>query len=765
MEDESAHESLPLQEDMANLQRGSLALISLSMIVFAFGLLCVAAGNPEIGGPKVWLIAGPLLAIAGVAWRLNNRSYSLASVILCVGLIFLIFIASSVYAALDVLFAVPIAIFILPVLLDYRAAAAITAGTIGLISLGQSVGITPLSGTDSLVIGILCAVSAGFAWIAYRPTHLALTWALLMLRSERRASAEIRERQSELTRVSKSFSDACDRLERANATLAQARREAEQARRLKEEFATAISHELRTPLNLIIGFSEIIARDPTTEEGSEASVLFRDDLEIIYRNACHLSDLIDDVLDLGRLDAHRLALQKKWSDLSSIVGDAVTAVDGLYRKTELQLVIDLPSDLPRLFVDATRIRQVLINLLANAVRYTDEGSVRISARRDGGEVILSVEDTGAGIPADDLPYVFEGFRQAGNPHRRGGFGIGLTVSKRFVEMHAGAMWVESEPGRGTTFFLSLPVMDNVAAIAGEPRRRMLERHYLSQPNHRAILVLDPDIEVGRAFQRYLDGYRVHLTTTILEARQVMNDEAIHAVIVSDPTLSADDGLDLAGSSPIPRVPAIRCVVRSAQLSGRELGVAAFLTKPINQDQLLHALTQLELEPRRVLIVEDDPAMVDLLSRMLRTIKPGCEVETAGEGEQGLALARNSDRGENLDLVLLDLLMPGVDGHQFLREWQSDPRLREIPVVVVSAASEEGHDLIVGSSIEIQRVAGLSVGDLTRLVRDSLDCLLGGEATGETGDSSELWRDLAESGRFARTSQSTSASIGNYPADI
>lgn len=197
------------------------------------------------------------------------------------------------------------------------------------------------------------------------------------------------------------------------------------------------------------------------------------------------------------------------------------------------------------------------------------------------------------------------------------------------------------------------------------------------------------------------------------------------MIVTDPGASSA-AAELVARGPAPRAPILRCSLRTANVTGRELGAAAFLAKPISREQLRQVVRRLAGQPRRVLVVDDDPSMVDLLGRMLHSLVPDCQVDTAANGEQGLAAARWAIEHGGLDLVLLDLLMPGLNGHDFLQTWNRDAALGRIPVVVVSAAGEERHDVIVGDVVEVRRGDGLTVGDVMRIVRASLDCLLSPE---------------------------------------
>ena len=241
--------------------------------------------------------------------------------------------------------------------------------------------------------------------------------------------------------------------------LAQSLRQiAEDERRAKEQFVANVSHELRTPLNMIIGFCEMITETPETYGESIPDTLLAD-LEVVLRNSQHLSGLINDVLDLSQIEVGQMALTREQIALSEIVQAAVTAVQPLFISKRLNLTTEIPEDLPTLYCDHIRIREVMLNLLSNAGRFTESGGVTIKAWCRAGNVYVSVSDTGPGISVEGQKRIFQPFEQLDSTIRRryGGTGLGLSISKGFVEAHDGEMWVESQEGQGTTFFFRLPL--------------------------------------------------------------------------------------------------------------------------------------------------------------------------------------------------------------------------------------------------------------------------------------------------------------------
>jgi len=698
----------PLADELEELTAQAVRWTAASALALNFLLLVgVGLAGLDLGRPDVWVVSLALSGLPALALVLLRVERRLAAGTLLLGVSASAFLARRALGWDEAIFALPLVVFAAPQIVGPR-------GAIGLaVAAGAALF---FDGPSALAPAALVAISAGLSWIAYRPMRTMLGWAWAGYLEERRKTIEVRQRQAELAQLSKSLADVVERLEHANAALAQARRAADEARRLKEEFATAISHELRTPLNLIVGFSEVIANAPVGTRGLDPAL--RADLATINRNARHLSDLVDDVLELGQLDAHRLALQKDWVPLERVVDEAVEAVEGLYQRAGLWIQVDVAPDLPALYIDATRVRQVLINLLTNAVRYVEEGGATITARREGHDVVVAVADTGVGIAPEDVPYVFDSFRQTGPTKRRGGFGLGLTVSKRFVEMHAGSMWVASDPGRGTTFSFTLPLATAVTSLAVDPDLDKLEGTGGSDAARPTVLVLDRHTDAAAIFRRYLDHYRVVAAVTAAEAIRAARSGLVGAVVVVSGG-ERDNALERAALRHLPGVPVIRCDLHTVARAGRELGAAAFLSKPIGRDKLRETLRRLRLRPARVLVVDDEPEMVRLLGRMLRAIAPDCTVLSTTDGQTGLSLGK----AEQPDLVLLDLLMPELDGHAFLRAWRADERTRDVPVVIVSAASEEDHDVVSGESLQITRDGGLSVAELMRAVRASLDGLL------------------------------------------
>jgi len=556
------------------------------------------------------------------------------------------------------------------------------------------------------------------AWLSARPLSIMATWAWSNYALAQAKTEEARRGQGELASLSKSLGEACDRLERLNRELEEAREAAETARRIKAEFAATVGHELRTPVNLIIGFSQIMASPRRGSYYDEPLPdCYRDDLAAIHRNATHISSLVDDILDLSQIDAHRMALRKDWIDLEQVARDAAATVQALYVDAELYLRVDVSPEFPRVPADPVRIRQVLINLLYNAVRFTHRGGVTISARHADEGAVVEVHDTGVGIPPDDLPRLFEEFRQLHSPTRgRLGSGLGLAVCKRFVELHGGSIWARSATDFGTTIAFSLPLHENVAVF---PLERTPAPAALGAANLPGVAVFDPEGDTARVLDRYLDGYRVHQVKSLQQITRLSEDGKLRALIVTSPGDQQAWYEHQCANPPLKSVPTLFCPFRTRRAIAETLGAVDYLVKPVSKEQLAHTLHRLRRPIRTLTLIEDDPEMRVLLSRMLRSLSRRCRITEADDGASGLDLLRR----QRPDLVLLDLLMPGADGYTVLKEIHDDAGLRDIPVVVVSAkGSNEG---VTASMVGVSRSDGLSVGEATACLKASLDALLPG----------------------------------------
>ncbi|MFN3980972.1 MAG: sensor histidine kinase, partial [Caldilinea sp.] len=319
-----------------------------------------------------------------------------------------------------------------------------------------------------------------------------------------------REHRAELAQALKSLQISNTLLQKTQQELIVARKQAEHARQMKEQFAANISHELRTPLNLILGFSKIMYTSPEVYGEMSWPPTLRHDIYQVFRNSQHLSELIDDILDLSHFEMAGYTLKRETVNMTRFLRESADILANLFRNSSVSLQTNIPDNLPELEIDSTRVRQVLINLVTNAYRHTTNGFIQIDAHQCSHALEISVRDTGVGIPADKLEHIFDQFYQvdASLSRKHGGVGIGLTLSKQFVESHGGRISVQSEVGVGSTFRFTLPMIGSGGSVERTSRPLDFLADRRLQP---PILLLDKDEQMYRTLQRRLDGYHwIHI---------------------------------------------------------------------------------------------------------------------------------------------------------------------------------------------------------------------------------------------------------------
>jgi CheY-like chemotaxis protein len=415
-----------------------------------------------------------------------------------------------------------------------------------------------------------------------------------------------------------------------------------------------------------------------------------------------------------------MSLRKEQLHLATVVDEAVATAVGLFTSKGLRLETDVPLELPLVHADRTRVRQTLINLLSNAARFTERGGVKVRAWAENTDVVTAVSDTGTGIAPDSLSTVFEEFRQVDiNGERRlVGNGIGLALSRRFVELHGGSMWVESRLDEGSTFYFTLPTCGNVIAGVG----RTKGDHWVAsvagaEAVAPAVLVLDRDGEAASLLARYLDGHRVLAVDGIEKVRRLTSETSVRAVMIASPSSTANWQAIRQLGEVVPGVPVVSCSFVTSRGVARNLGISDYLVKPVRRDQVLLALRRLRKAVRSVLVVDDDVQMLRLVGRMVRSGVKHCTVLEAQSGLEALAILET----KRPDVVLLDLVMPDIGGDEVLRRMRSSTTLRDVPVVLVTAR-DLTEQTVVAEAFAITRRDGLSVAEFIRCLRASLDSL-------------------------------------------
>ncbi len=563
----------------------------------------------------------------------------------------------------------------------------------------------PLDQATLVALAATAAFGAALAWLIRHSLYTALEWAWTSEQQAARLLGEVRAHRGELSRALKSFELANARLRRVENELVTARQQSDEARRAKEQFAANVSHELRTPLNLILGFSELMYRTPEVYGAFAWPPKLRRDIYQIHRSSQHLLTMIDDILSLSRFEMARFDLHAEPTSLEQLIEGVVDIMRDLFQSTATRLTLDVEPDLPAVIIDQTRIRQVLLNLLTNALRLTEGGEVRVRARSDPDAVTISVTDTGPGIPADKLSYLFEEFYQVDLSLRRSrqGAGLGLAISKRFVEMHGGRIWAESVEGHGATFYFTLPLPDRHTPLARPHLERTVDAPLRASQG--CVLVVDPDIETTRRLASYLQGWDVIRIANIEHAAEVAAQEKPRAIIHNRRPDFAERE-DLYAALPLPVISC--CLPSRAWIAGARQ-VMSCLSKPVTREQLLEAVNS-AAGVRTVLIVDDDRGFCQLVTRHIESAGMPLEVSAAYTGEEGLHLMRS----QTPDLLLLDLLLPGKNGFDVLMELAEDPTLCKVPVILLTATSYVEDDLSPKDGrIVVSSAAGLQPGEILR----------------------------------------------------
>ncbi|HEX9730059.1 MAG TPA: response regulator [Gemmatimonadales bacterium] len=502
--------------------------------------------------------------------------------------------------------------------------------------------------------------------------------------------------------------------------LLEARKDAERASSAKSSFLANMSHELRTPLNAIIGYSEMLVED--AQDGGHEALL--PDLDRIHSAGRHLLALINDVLDLSKIEAGKMELHVETFDVGETIDGVVSTIRPLVERNGNAFKVAIAGDLGSMHSDATRLRQIMLNLLSNAAKFTDAGTVTLAVARgaepSGDEwLTIRVTDTGIGMTPEQLGKLFEAFAQAeaATASKYGGSGLGLAISRLLCRMLGGSVRVESEAGAGSSFIVRLPVAAPRGARVSAPAGAEPESESQETAGRGTVLVVDDDPTARDLIARHLrkEGYRVEEATNGREglerARTVRPDVMTLDVMMPEmdgwATLSA-----LKADPALAEIPVVMLSILDDERLGVTLGASEYLTKPIDRDQLTAVLARFRPggEGGTVLVIEDDAASRDTLRHALE--RAGWNVVEAENGRVGL---------QRLDadpqLVLLDLMMPEMDGFQFLEALRHHAA-HAVPVVVITAKdlTPEDRQRLNGGVREVLQKGEYDRDELLRRVR-------------------------------------------------
>ena len=513
--------ALQREVDASDLQSSSSRKIMLTVgVVYVLWHITATLAWPGLFSPSLWLISIFMLVVSVTALRLLTRNYNLAQLVWFGGVTIAVVAAYGFYRQPMVLFLLALLPVMGMVMLGIRGTLLIEILLILMISnLWRLPNLLILPNGYELALSMVLIATGALGWGLSDNLMSATDAALYHYREAVNRLDEARSHRAEISVLLKEQNKANFQLDRLIKMLEYARERAEEAREERDRFALSVSHELRSPLNFIIGFSDLMINSPEIYAPPERwPAGLYEDIEQVYHSSTHLLSLINDILDMGRMDARQMTLFKERVDIGEIIREVQSMTEAACQQKGLQIQTRIAPDLPLVYVDRTRIRQVLINLVTNAMRFTEQGSITIHAALKSEDFLeVQVEDTGSGIAPEDLGKLFEEFRQAGsdtNWHRHEGTGLGLSIGRRFIELHGGQITAASQPGRGSIFSFTLPLRTSIEELSsfsgadaapGQPGRKGE-----TQANNYLLLLLSREGVWARIFAGSLRRSQVSL---------------------------------------------------------------------------------------------------------------------------------------------------------------------------------------------------------------------------------------------------------------
>lgn len=506
-----------------------------------------------------------------------------------------------------------------------------------------------------------------------------------------------------------------------NIELENEKKRTDDANETLKRFLATFSHELRAPLNAIVGFSEILS----TELSNLPTEKVSDFMKNIHESGKHLQGLINDILDLSKIEAGKLELHIEAYPVSYFSESIQRVMQAAIQQKNINLKFEIMPDIDQLVVDQTRFKQILVNLVSNAIKYSNpKGKVIVSIRRFVNEIEVSVKDEGIGIKPEDQVKLFHAFQQGKNSHNvKEGTGLGLVITKRLVELHGGHISVESEHGKGSTFKFRIPmfVAGEVVESADQLLRAVNEQPLnLPEGEKPLVLIIEDNPQAGQLIQMYLQeaGYRTEIAKDGVEGIEKAK-QMKPQIITLDMIMPVKDGWQVLKElkrHPICKdIPIIIISITDEKKLGFSMGAINYFVKPVNKEELLNALNKIPLRRLdhrshpKVLIIDDDRNASELIQVMLEA--EGYEVIKTMNGKEGVKLALS----EAPDLIILDLIMPDISGFNVAYQLKQQAKTRNTPIIILTSmeVDEETREKMQGFISTIMSKSRFTKKDLLR----------------------------------------------------
>ncbi|MFC1946876.1 PAS domain S-box protein [Chloroflexota bacterium] len=511
---------------------------------------------------------------------------------------------------------------------------------------------------------------------------------------QKRIEEQIQKTNKQLDKQNEKLHIQAEQLIQQQQELVEKNREIERANQMKSEFLASMSHELRTPLNAVIGFSELMLDGITGDVNDEQ----RECLNDILNSGQHLLELINDVLDLSKVEVGKMEFRPVQLDVSDVINEAVQTVKSLLDQKEHMVNVSVEEGIGRIYADKSRLRQVLLNLLSNATKFTHQGgTLDVTAVIKDGMCLIGVKDNGIGIKKEDQENIFKVFTQAEaiQDETPKGTGLGLTLTRQFLAAMGGEIWVESEYGKGSTFFFTIPFAEAVEVASESAEETIFEKagqRPLVRRKEEMVLIIDDDPVTRRLFSAWLteEGYSIAEASNADEGLK-QADTTLPAIIILDILMPDKDGWyvlkELKSKTKTSNIPVVITSFGEEREMAFSLGAIDYFNKPINKKRFQKRIAEIGLKRHdRVLVVDDNPADIHLVSSMLET--EGITAFSAYGGKEGIEIILR----DKPSLIVLDLMMPDLSGFEVIEKLRNTEGVKDIPVIVLTSKDLSNDEL-------------------------------------------------------------------------